>query len=155
MITECLLTAADFDYLVALNEFNSSKASLSFMNESAVDLTLTIVFITFMIAAAFKVKKAKSKRVEIDIFFTIPVVLTMSLAVAVNISQYWRLLSLKENVITSQADLDKTQKAPENIEQACATRYKDGTNMIVSGDITLKKMPNTTESEVITGITSK
>ena len=125
------------------------------MNESAVDLTLTIVFITFMIAAAFKVKKAKSKRVEIDIFFTIPVVLTMSLAVAVNISHYWRLLSLKENVITSQADLDKTQKAPENIEQACATRYKDGTNMIVSGDITLKKMPNTTESEVITGITSK
>ena len=153
MITECLLTAADFDYIVALNGFNGSKASLSNMNDSAV--ALTAVFITFMIAAAFIVKKAKSKSVEIDIFFTFPFVLTMSLVVAVNIYQYWSLPSLKEGITTSQEKLNKTQKAPDSIEQACATRYKDGTSVIISGDIALKKMPNATESEVITGITSK
>lgn len=153
MITECLLTVADFDYIVALNEFNSSKASLLLMNESAV--ALTAVFIIFMVAAAFIVKKFRSKGVEIDIFFIIPFVAAMSLAVVVNIHQYWSLSSLKENVATSQERLNETQKAPNSIEQACATRYKDGTSMIVSGNITLKKIPNTTESEVITGITSK
>ena len=153
MITECLLTAADFDYIVALNGFNGSKASLSNMNDSAV--ALTAVFITFMIAAAFIVKKAKSKSVEIDIFFTFPFVLTMILVVVANIQQYWSLSSLKENVTTSQERLNETQKAPESIEQACATKYKDATSVIISGNITLKKIPSATESEVITGITSK
>lgn len=153
MITECLLTVSDFDYIVALNEFNSSKASLLSMNESAV--ALTTVFIVFMVAAAFAVKKTRSKGVKIDILFIIPFVLTMILVVVANIQQYWSLSSLKENVTTSQERLNETQKAPESIEQACATKYKDATSMIVSGNITLKKIPSATESEVITGITSK
>lgn len=89
MITECLLTVADFDYIVALNEFNSSKASLLSMKESA--LALTTVFIVFMVAAAFVVKKTRSKGVKIDILFIIPFVLTMILIVVMNIRQYWSL----------------------------------------------------------------
>ena len=153
MITECLLTAADFDYIVALNGFNGSKADLLGMNKSA--LALTTVFIIFIIAAAFIVKKARSKNIKIDISLVLPFIVMMCVVVVVDIYQYWSLSSLKENITTSQEKLNETQKAPDSIEQACATRYKDGTSMIISGDITLKKMPNATESEVITGITSK
>ena len=152
-ITECLLTTVDFNYIIALNEFNSSKSDLLNMKESAV--ALTVVIFIFLATAAFLMHKARKHKIYIDIFIKFPFVLVMSAAVVSDVYQYWILSSLEDKVVINQQKLDETPKASRVVEEACATQYKNGGSMTIRRDITLKKIPSATESEIITGIKSK
>ena len=149
-ITECLLTTVDFNYIIALNEFNSSKSNLLNMKESAV--ALTVVIFIFLAIAAFLMYKARK---HIDILIKLPFVVVMSAMVVNNVYQYWILSSLEDKVVINQQKFDETPKASRVVEEACATQYKNGGRTTIRRDITLKKIPSATESEIITGIKSK
>ena len=150
IVTECLLTASDFDYIIALNALRDSEAAL-IASEQLVKILIGIAA-SFITIAVIITKKLKAKGKKMDFAFAISFVVPMSGMIMIAAYQYWNLPSLRSEVVVSQTILNELEKSPPDIEQACATRYREGESILISGSIALKKNPKANESEVITGV---
>lgn len=145
-ITECLLTTTDFNYIVALNNLSSSEAILRSGQAGATGMTIAILFLIGIVVLLLKA--TKTRFMDMDIFFMIPVVVTITGAVIVNGYSYTKIHGLEKEVAIDQEALAKESKPPENIELQCKNVHGKEVSAITSGDITLREIPNATESTV-------